>query len=191
MGMAFPHPFVWRNDISTALGKKLWPRTSVNQWKYNFFPQKDVEMPHFCILIFNLKNKESISNPFFRTNEDLVWYARREYLNMNHFTVFNRANRQYNTYYLSPFIVLIIETITKYLYLCKLFTLLYPSAIINLGEKNLIIYIHWVQINLDKSTLSNVYSINLQSRQLWLRIVWHQRREFGQECNQILSYCST
>ena len=26
MGMAFPQPFVWRNDIFTALGKKLWLR---------------------------------------------------------------------------------------------------------------------------------------------------------------------
>ena len=34
MGMAFPQLFVRRNNISTALGKKLWLRTSV----HNFFP---------------------------------------------------------------------------------------------------------------------------------------------------------
>ena len=38
-GMAFPHPFVRRNDISTAQGKNYWQG-------HNFFPKKDVEMPH-------------------------------------------------------------------------------------------------------------------------------------------------
>ena len=34
MGMTFLQTFVWRNDISTALGKKRWLRTSV----HHFFP---------------------------------------------------------------------------------------------------------------------------------------------------------
>ena len=44
--------FVWRNYISTTLGKKLWwPHTSViifslGQWKYHFSHQKDVEVPY-------------------------------------------------------------------------------------------------------------------------------------------------
>ena len=33
-GIAFPRPFVWRNYIS------------LGQWKYDFFTQKYVEMPH-------------------------------------------------------------------------------------------------------------------------------------------------
>ena len=50
--MAFPHPFVWRNDISTALGKKLWPCTSVNiffPWtvEISFFDTKGCENTPF------------------------------------------------------------------------------------------------------------------------------------------------
>ena len=33
MGMAFQQSFVWRNDIFTALGKKIW------LWDHNFFPR--------------------------------------------------------------------------------------------------------------------------------------------------------
>ena len=42
--MAFPQPFVWINYISTALGKKIWIRTSVQ----HFFPRV-VKMPHWMI----------------------------------------------------------------------------------------------------------------------------------------------
>ena len=41
-GMAFTHPFVRRNDISTAQGKNDGQRYS-----HHFFTQKDVKMPHF------------------------------------------------------------------------------------------------------------------------------------------------
>ena len=34
--------FCVKNDIFTALGKKF----SLGQWKYHFFTQKVVEMPH-------------------------------------------------------------------------------------------------------------------------------------------------
>ena len=50
--IAFPHPFVWTNDISTALGKKML----TSYPSRNFFPlgsgninssqKKDVVMPH-------------------------------------------------------------------------------------------------------------------------------------------------
>ena len=55
-GMAFIHSFVWRNDISTTLGKKWWLRTSVHilslgQRKYHFFTQKNVEMPSYRIFL--------------------------------------------------------------------------------------------------------------------------------------------
>ena len=48
MRMAFPQPFVWRNDISNAQEEKMM------DWgtKYHFFTQKVVKMPHFMDSVF-------------------------------------------------------------------------------------------------------------------------------------------
>ena len=41
---AFPQTFVWRNDISTAQGKKWWTEVRSHHF-FHFFTQKFVEMP--------------------------------------------------------------------------------------------------------------------------------------------------
>ena len=53
--MAFPHPFVWRNEIPLSLGKKLWPRTSAS-----FF--------HWAVEISFLHTKWCGNAPFIRPN---------------------------------------------------------------------------------------------------------------------------
>ena len=73
--MAFPHPFVLRNDISTALGKKWWLLTFV----YHFFPWaveisflKDVEMPQLFFFVHKLSsNQGSFSSTVYFTIFDI------------------------------------------------------------------------------------------------------------------------